>query len=292
MLKKLFAALMTVIVCTGGVVIAATVPETSAPPAESAVVNSASEQAVPEEAAAEDIALEAAGLTREQVRFDRTELDRERGVTVWEVEFASGGVEYDFEIDAYTGEVLKSKTEKDDVVRPTDLPQVSDNPTEPEQTLLEAAAAEDIALNGLGLAREQVRFDRTELDDERGVTVWEVELVCEGIEYDFEIDAYTGEILQRKQEDKRPSAVTESKPEAQSEAQPDTAELTKEQALAIALADAGVSAEHATRAEVEKDFDDGVWLFEIEFNADGYEYEYEVRASDGKILDFDKEWDD
>ena len=59
---------------------------------------------------AEDIALKAAGLTRDQVtRFERTELDRDNRRTVWEVEFNVGATEYDYEVDATTGAVTKSE---------------------------------------------------------------------------------------------------------------------------------------------------------------------------------------
>jgi uncharacterized membrane protein YkoI len=70
------------------------------------------------------------------------------------------------------------------------------------------------------------------------------------------------------------------------------AELTEEQALAIALDHAGLTEEQVTYVKVEKDFDDGRWVYEIEFREGRTEYEYEVRASDGKIVDYDKDWDD
>lgn len=33
-------------------------------------------------------------------------------------------------------------------------------------------------------------------------------------------------------------------------------------------------------------------IYEIEFKAGGYEYNYEVDAATGSIVEFDKEWDD
>ena len=38
------------------------------------------------------------------------------GNAVYELEFTAGGYEYDYDIDAKTGEVLKSQMEKDDGV--------------------------------------------------------------------------------------------------------------------------------------------------------------------------------
>ena len=52
-------------------------------------------------------ALDNAGLKKEEVRDIDAELDLERGVTVWEVDFESGRIEYSYEIDAQTGETVR-----------------------------------------------------------------------------------------------------------------------------------------------------------------------------------------
>ena len=44
--------------------------------------------------------------------------------------------------------------------------------------------------------------------------------------------------------------------------------------------------------KVEKDRENGRTIYEVEFTADGYEYEYEIDASSGKILKKEKERDD
>ena len=69
-------------------------------------------------------------------------------------------------------------------------------------------------------------------------------------------------------------------------------ELTEEQVLAIALEHAGLTEEQVSYLNAHLDRDDGRWVYEIEFREGRIEYEYAVRASDGKIVDFDKDWDD
>lgn len=69
-------------------------------------------------------------------------------------------------------------------------------------------------------------------------------------------------------------------------------ELTEDQALAIALEHAGLTEEQVSYLNAHLDRDDGRWVYEIEFREGRTEYEYAVRASDGKIVDFDKDWDD
>ena len=57
---------------------------------------------------AREIAVEYAGIGNyNDIRFNKVELDVDRNVTVYELEFYYNNTEYDFEINAQTGEVLK-----------------------------------------------------------------------------------------------------------------------------------------------------------------------------------------
>lgn len=55
---------------------------------------------------AKEAALKDAGLNKEDVSFLRCELDHDDGTLKYEVEFKKDGVEYEYDIDANTGEVL------------------------------------------------------------------------------------------------------------------------------------------------------------------------------------------
>ena len=69
-----------------------------------------------------------------------------------------------------------------------------------------------------------------------------------------------------------------------------TGPVTKDQALQIALAHAGLSSSSVKDIEIEKDYEHGVWVYEVEFECrHGYEYEYDIECSTGKILDY--EWE-
>ena len=52
------------------------------------------------------VALDQVGLKEEAVTFTKIEMDRDDGRLVWEIDFISGGVEYEFDIDARTGRIL------------------------------------------------------------------------------------------------------------------------------------------------------------------------------------------
>lgn len=62
-------------------------------------------------------------------------------------------------------------------------------------TLISGAEAEEIALNHAGLTKDQVTWLRAEYEIDNGRPQYEVEFHYEQWEYDYEIDAETGEIL-------------------------------------------------------------------------------------------------
>ena len=114
-----------------------------------------------------------------------------------------------------------------------------------------------------------------ETDREDGI--YELEIVIEGVAYEFEVDSRTGEIREVDRETDRPAAETrpaESKP----------ASITLEEARAIAYGHAGVPEAQALDKSQERD--DGV--FEIDFEYAGFEYDYDI-APDGTIVNVEKE---
>ena len=50
------------------------------------------------------------------------------------------------------------------------------------------------------------------------------------------------------------------------------------------LEDAGIKKGSVKFVKVDKDYDDGIWKYEIDFVYDGKEYEYEIEVETGKIL--------
>lgn len=74
-------------------------------------------------------------------------------------------------------------------------------------------------------------------------------------------------------------AVTEAAP----------AQLTGEEAQAIALEHAGFTPEQVTYLRADYEIDDGVPQYDVEFHQGRWEYEYEIHAETGKILSFEKD---
>ena len=68
--------------------------------------------------------------------------------------------------------------------------------------------------------------------------------------------------------------------------------IGKDKALEIAYSDAGVNSSDVTRCKVEMDYDDGVMVYEVEFIHNNREYDYEINATNGTIIERDREYDD
>ena len=67
--------------------------------------------------------------------------------------------------------------------------------TEATGTTITAAQAENIALKHVGFTTDQVEWLHAEYEIDNGVPQYDVEFHHEGVEYEFEIHARTGEIL-------------------------------------------------------------------------------------------------
>ena len=67
------------------------------------------------------------------------------------------------------------------------------------------------------------------------------------------------------------------------------ADITKEQALQIALDHLGFTEDQVTGARIEQEIDDGVPQFDVSFFREDWEYEFEMDARDGTILSFEKD---
>ena len=117
------------------------------------------------------------------------ELDREKSGDIYEVEVKSKGVEYDLDIDAKTGKVLR--TEKDDNDNDDfDNDDSDDKVIVPDGKFITEKAAIKIAMK-----QAKGTVTEIELDEEDGRVIYEIEIEDGKYDYDFDIDAISGEVL-------------------------------------------------------------------------------------------------
>ena len=65
-----------------------------------------------------------------------------------------------------------------------------------------------------------------------------------------------------------------------------------EKAKKVALNHAGLRANEVTNLKAERDYDDGIVKYDVEFEKGRMEYDYEINAETGKILKAEKDYDD
>lgn len=132
---------------------------------------------------AREIALADAGLTAEEVTFLKTQLDRDDGRLVYDVEFYNADyTEYDYEIDAADGTVLSSDFDAEGYTAPAD-----------SATAITADQAKEIALAEVPGATVDDIYE-FELDRDDGRLEYEGAIWYDGTEYEFTIDGYSGAI--------------------------------------------------------------------------------------------------
>ncbi len=154
----------------------------------------------------------------------------------------------------------------------------------------------DIALKHAGVPRENaVMFGAPSLDEENGKAHYDIEFGYNGFEYEYEVAVDDGSVLKAEKEAERVKVSEKEsvheKPEAPVTKENNNGYISVEDAKQKALDDAGVKAENAVFLKAYYDSDDIVPHYDVKFEANGYEYEYEVKASDGTVLekDVDKE---
>lgn len=181
------------------------------------------------------------------------------------------------------------------------VPSVSEKPaatppavveTAPAATEIASADAMEIALRHAGFTQADVTALRVKKETDDRKSHYDVEFSQNGWEYDYEIHAVTGAVLEWDKEYDPPKqkpatpVATEPAPPAKK------AQLTRQEALQIALRHAGLTAQQVKKLQSKLEKDDGVLLWEIEFRSGKWEYDYEIHAVTGAVLEWDREVDD
>ncbi len=158
------------------------------------VTGSASDKAYIGKEKATSIALSAANaknVTRLEV-----ELDLENKIMVYEIEFYYNNQEYDYEINATTGAIIKGGKDIDHDDN-NDQDDDDDDDKEPVGTsYIGKTKAKQIALNHAKVSN--AREIEVEFEYKAGVAVYEVDFEVGNKDYDYDINATTGKIIKSK----------------------------------------------------------------------------------------------
>lgn len=138
------------------------------------------------EARAKEIALKHAGVAAQQANFTKMKLDRDFGKTEYELEFYADNVKYEYDIDASSGAVIKFSRE---------VKRGAPKNAADQQGLISLDRAKQIVLARIPGAKDS-NIKEFELDYDHGQPVYEGEVIHNMREYEFEMDARTGDIIE------------------------------------------------------------------------------------------------
>ena len=136
---------------------------------------------------AKKIALGDAKLAEKDVTFVKVELELEDNRLVYDVEFYSGNVEYDYDIDAVSGAIVSADKDIENYVIP------AQPSTEAQASEISVEKAKQIALSHAGVS--SARFTKAKIDYENGVKVYEIEFKVGNMEYEYDINVVNGAIV-------------------------------------------------------------------------------------------------
>lgn len=150
--------------------------------------------------------------------------------------------------------------------------------------------AAEVALQDAGFSSSEVESLSGNLDSDDEVRHYDVRFVSQGMEYDYEIKASDGTILEKDREavETHSSSQNVSLP-AESSTMTDSDFISIDEAKSIALQVSGVDASNAVFTEAELNVDDGVHIYEIEFIGGDMEYSFEINAMTGSVAEWEKE---
>lgn len=240
----------------------------------------ASEKAYIGEEKAKTISLQHAGCEAGDITSYHCHLDLEDDVIVYEIEFDCNGYDYDYDINALTGAVVRHDKDYDD-----------DQSTAKPDQYIGADKAKQTALSHAGIQSADAKGIECELDDENGVMVYEIEFHAGGNEYEYKINAATGAVIKNNV----PAAPNEAPAVPQkTPAQNKNSEafIGKSKAKTIALSNANVSNSSIKDYDCDLERKNGIAHYEIDFESGKYEYEYKINAVTGEIIHSHKEIDD
>ena len=159
---------------------------------------------------AKAIAMQRVGKTADEVTFKEIKKDRKNGIDVYDVYFYDNEKNYEISIDLDTKNVISYKEDymvnntinnntannSNNVTTNTTTNNNTDTNINNNNEFIGTEKAKEIALNHAGISNSSdVRFIKTELDVDHNVSIYEIEFYYNQSEYEYKVNAVTGEII-------------------------------------------------------------------------------------------------
>lgn len=172
------------------------------------------------------------------------------------------------------------------------------------------------ALSKAGVRESEALFSDVTLENRNGLDYYSIDFTTDDHEYEYDIDALTGTIIEEKSKALKPAASSSNSAQSDTSSQKtssttsvddmssatasaksatDSSKQTasgttigEAKAKSVALAHAKLSEKDVSFAKTKLEYDDGKQIYDVEFyTADYKEYDYEIDAYTGKVLSYD-----
>ena len=207
---------------------------------------------------AKSIAFKHADVKSYEVKNLKINLDRDD--EHYEIKFTVDNIDYEYEIDAVTGKILSYDKDYND--------------NNPSDSYISQDKAKSIAFKHANVKSYEVKNLKINLD--RDDEHYDIEFTVNNIEYEYEINAVTGKILSYDKDYDNSNNSSNSY-------------ISQDKAKSIAFKHANVGSSSVKNIKIELDTEDGKAVYKVEFSSNAFEYEYEIDARSGKIIDYEKD---
>lgn len=147
--------------------------------------------------------------------------------------------------------------------------------------------AKNIALQHAKVNQNEAGFIQVKQDFDDGIPEYEIEFYKGNTEYEYTINANNGQIISNKQELKQ--GFFDQASQAMTNSNQATFSITNDQAIETALKHAQLNKSQVRNLACYQDIDDGRSMYKVKFWKEYTEYEYEIDANNGQIIEFDIE---
>ena len=209
---------------------------------------------------ATNIALDYANINKK----DASNIKFEKDGSIYEIEFNDKNYKYEIEVDSQTGNVIKYEK---DIISKSPISNNNNN------NVISEEEAKKIATDYLNIKIENVSFTKNKLDYDDGTLIYELEFYYNDTDYEFNINAYTKEIINVSIDSNDYSTNNSDNYIGLEKAK----ELVKNHS----------KKDNIFFVKAKFDFDNKTPIYELEFYDDNKKYEYEINANSGNIIKYE-----
>ena len=166
-------------------------------------------------------------------------------------------------------------------------------------TFISKNEVKDIIAENMNVNKGDLYFEDIDFEFDKGV--YEVEVYYQNRDYEYKIDAKEGKVIytdfrnintnnsQNNSNNNNSNGSNNSNSNNQNSLNNVTASISLDKAKNIAVTNAGVDINSVKFTREELDHDNHTLVYELEFFYNNIEYDYEINATTGDIISYDKD---